>query len=440
MNKIFIIAKREFLTRVRKKTFLLTTIGLPLLIFGIYALLIHFAVNSTESTTIAVQDEANVFNGKLKGSKDMSYVFVNHQTKSDLDSAVAKEKYDGYILVPAAFKATDSISLIQVVSKKSIGLMAQSNIRDELQSILEDNNFIQKLHITKQQLDSLRKTDKVSFVNMSSGKDSSSKTAASTAIGYGFGFLIYIVLLIYGTMVMRGVAEEKTNRIAEVIISSVKPFQLMMGKIVGIGSVGLLQFFIWITLTIILQFLLPLIFPGMLHSVQGASVAQAAQVAEQSGMLSKINEALSQVNIPLIIGCFLFYFFGGYFMYASLFAAIGSLVSDDPNEAQSLTLPVTMPIIFGIVILMQAIQVPNSPIAVFGSLFPLTSPIVMMARVAHGVPEGVSALQLVLSMILLVLGFIGTTWLAGKIYRTGILMYGKKVNFKELAKWIVRKS
>jgi ABC-2 type transport system permease protein len=177
-----------------------------------------------------------------------------------------------------------------------------------------------------------------------------------------------------------------------------------------------------------------------MHQMQNPAVADATNALHETNAMSKIGELLSQINIPLIIGCFLFYFFAGYFMYASLFAAVGSLVSDDPNDAQSMTLPITMPIILGFAIMMQAVNNPTSPIAVFGSLFPLTSPIVMMARVAHGVPEGVSAFQLILSMLLLIAGFVCTTWIAGKIYRTGILMYGKKVTWKEMGKWIFRKG
>jgi len=243
---------------------------------------------------------------------------------------------------------------------------------------------------------------------------------------------------------MRGVMEEKTNRIAEVIISSVKPFQLMMGKILGIGSVGLIQFLIWIVLVMGLNILLPLIFPDLLHQMQNQPIqpgmVAASTALQNSGAANHLSAALIGVNIPLILGCFVFYFLGGYFLYASLFAAVGSTVNEDPQDAQSLVLPITMPIVFAMVIMMQAVNEPNSPLAVFGSLFPLTSPIVMMARIAHGVPDGVTVLQLVLSMVFLVVGFIATTWFAGKIYRTGILMYGKKVTWKEIMKWAFRKG
>lgn len=440
MNKIFIVAQREFLTRVKKKTFLLTTIGLPLLIFSVYAMIFYFASNSSDEIKIAVVDEANIFSAKLKSKKDIQFTPLSKIKKQELDSALVKNIYDAYIYIPASFDINSNKDSIHIVSQKTIGIITKSKIEEKLQDVLEENKLTSSLHLSVPQLDSLRQTSHISFVNLKSGEDTNVKSIVSTAVGYGFGILIYIVLLIYGTMVMRGVAEEKTNRIAEVIVSSVKPFQLMMGKIIGIGSVGLLQFFIWIALTLVLNVLLPLVIPGLSHHAANPAMANASQVMQESGpSISALGNMLSQINIPLILGCFLFYFFGGYFMYASLFAAIGSLVSDDPNDAQSLTLPVTMPIIFGFVILMQAVNTPTASIAVFGSLFPLTSPIVMMARVAHGIPEGVSAIQLILSMFLLILGFIGTTWLAAKIYRTGILMYGKKVTFKELGKLIFKK-
>ena len=356
MNKILLVAQREFLTRVKKKTFLLSTIGLPILIFGLYALMIHFAVNSSEQTKIAVIDEANIFNNKLNmKSKEIEFLFEKNKTKKELDSAVTTNKYDAYIYIPATFSLKNLKDSIHIVSQKSIGIITKSKIEDKLSNVLEENKLTSSLNITKMQLDSLKLTNTIAFNNLENGEDTNVKSIASTAVGYGFGILIYVVLLIYGTMVMRGVAEEKTNRIAEIIVSSVKPFQLMMGKIVGIGSVGLLQFFIWIALTFVLQFLLPLIFPSMLHQAQNPAIANATQMAHETGALSKLASILSQINIPLILGCFLFYFFGGYFMYASLFAAIGSLVSDDPNEAQSMSLPVTMPIIFGFIIMMHTV-------------------------------------------------------------------------------------
>ncbi len=446
MNKIFIVAKREFLSRVQKKTFLLTTIGLPLLIFGLYALIIYFSIKTTDNFNIAIADEANLFNGKIENKKDGELIFtvVKNETPQSLKAKIEAKKIDAYVYIPTTFNITTAKDSIQVVSGKSVGLKTREKIEERFSNILEDQKILAETKFSKAQLDSLQKTNKVIFTTIDGKEDSSSKIGVSYIVGFVSGFLIYIILLIYGTMVMRGVMEEKTNRIAEVIVSSVKPFQLMMGKILGIGSVGLIQFFIWIVLVIGLQFLLPLIFPGLAEQMQNQPMQPGGMAAvnnvKQMTEGQEIWMALRNVNWFLVLGCFVFYFFGGYFLYASLFAAVGSSVNEDPQDAQSLMLPITMPIIFGIVIMMQTVNNPNSGLAVFGSIFPLTSPIVMMARIAHGVPEGVTVFQLIASMVCLVLGFIATTWLAGKIYRTGILMYGKKANWKTLMTWAFRKS
>jgi ABC-2 type transport system permease protein len=245
-------------------------------------------------------------------------------------------------------------------------------------------------------------------------------------------------------MVMRGVMEEKTNRIAEVMVSSVKPFQLMMGKIIGIAAVGLTQLMLWIIFIIVLLSIIPLFIPA--ETVEQFRQAQEAQQqlpggsnnSVAMGILTAKDTFVNEVNWPLIITCFLFYFLGGYLFYASLFAAVGSVINEDPQEAQSLMLPITMPIVFGFIILSTSISNPDSPAAFWGSIIPFTSPIVMMGRIANGVPEAVPWWQLFLSMVLLVGGFIFTTWFAGKIYRTGILLYGKKGSWKEMLRWIRR--
>ena len=226
---------------------------------------------------------------------------------------------------------------------------------------------------------------------------------------------------------------EKTNRISEVIISSVKPFQLMMGKIIGIGAVGITQFIIWMVLIGVLQLIIPVAFPSMMGQIP--QTTPEGMPIESTNLFSKINEGMDTIPVGTLVFSFLFYFLGGYLMYASLFAAIGS-VSEDQQEAQQLIFPVMMPIILGFVILTKAIQDPNSGLALFGSLFPLTSPIVMLGRIPFGVP----AWELLLSMALLILTFLLFTWIAGRIYRTGILMYGKKGSWKEMMKWAFRNS
>ncbi|HAK10566.1 MAG TPA: ABC transporter permease [Chitinophagaceae bacterium] len=442
MNKIWIVARREFLTRVQKKTFLLTTIGLPLLIFGFYAAIIFFSVKGSDDYTVAVVDKANIFEGKLESKKEEVVFKIVQSDTAELKTQLEKKVYDAYLFVPENYTLDSDESELYFKSGKATGIMTREDIQRSINKRLEEKRMA-KMNISKTLLDSLRKDSDINYTTLAGKSDSGIKAGISYGVGFISGILIYMVLFIYGTMVMRGVMEEKVSRIAEVIVSSVKPFQLMMGKIIGIGAVGLTQFIIWGILIIGLQFLLPVIFPELAQSMQSQAVQPGAMgavnAAKQSGALDGLMAGLSQINFPLIIGCFIFYFLGGYFLYSSLFAAVGSAVNEDPQDAQSLLLPITMPIIFAFVILTKAVNDPNSPIAVFGSLFPLTSPIVMMARIGHGIPEGVSVWQLLLSMALLVAGFIATTWLAGKIYRTGILMYGKKVTWKEMWKWAFRK-
>jgi ABC-2 type transport system permease protein len=264
-------------------------------------------------------------------------------------------------------------------------------------------------------------------------------------VGYGAGFLIYITLFLYGTMVMRGVMEEKTNRIAEVMISSVRPIQLMMGKIIGIGAVGVTQFVLWVVLIMLLSSGLNLLIPAdVLAQANGANPALAGNMANQTSdavmTIAKAQSSLGSVNWWLIVGCFLFYFTFGYLFYAALFAAVGSAVNEDPQDAQSLMLPITMPIIVSIIIMINAITQPESALARWASIIPFSSPIVMMARLPFGVPGTVAWWELIVSMLTLVGGFLATTWLSAKIYRTGILLYGKKVTPKEMWKWAFRKA
>ncbi len=441
MNKIWIIARREFLSRVQKKTFLLTTILLPIVIFGLYGLIIYFSVKSSENYTVAIADNANVFGGKIDSKDDIKFVFVKNESLSQLKEKITKKELDGYVWVPEGFKPSKG-DTISVVSGKTVGLMNREEIQKRINDALENQRLLSSLQISKKQLDSLQRGNEVKFSTTEGKEENDTKVGISYGVGYASGFMIYIILFIYGTMVMRGVMEEKTNRIAEVIISSVKPFQLMMGKITGIGAVGLVQFIIWVALTVTLRIILPLFVPSMRETteVMNHGATQALQTAKQSGALDNLMNGLSEINFPLIIGCFIFYFLGGYLLYSSLFAAVGSAVNEDPQDAQSLTLPITMPIIFGIVIMTSAINNPTSNLAVFGSLFPLTSPIVMMARIPFGVPNTVPYWQLVLSMLFLICGFLCTTWISAKIYRVAILMYGKKPTWKEMWKWAWRKN
>ncbi|MBL7699356.1 MAG: ABC transporter permease [Chitinophagaceae bacterium] len=258
------------------------------------------------------------------------------------------------------------------------------------------------------------------------------KSGVAYGVGYASSFLIYISILIYGTMVMRGVSEEKTNRIAEIIISSVKPFQLMMGKIIGIGAVGLTQFIMWLVLVVVFVLVLFTVLPPDALGEAGKQSSAPDTAALQASLMT--------INLPLILFCFLFYFIFGYLFYASLFAAVGSAVSEDAQDTQSLLLPVTMPVILAIAIMVQVIMKPVSSLATWSSMVPFFSPVVMMARIPFGVPGTVPWWELIASMLLLVAGFLFITWLSAKIYRTGILLYGKKTTWKEMWKWTLKRN
>ncbi len=439
MNKIWLIARREFLSRVQKKTFLLTTILLPLFIFACYGLIIYFTVKNSDTFKIGVVDNAKVFGGKIETKEEIQFLFLNNLSPEQLKEKVNQKELDGFVWVPQQFDMAKG-DTITLVSGKTVGIIKREGIQKKINAALEEQRLLSSMHLSKAQLDSLQRGNEVKFSTLEGKEENDAKAGISFAVGYASGFLIYIILFIYGTMVMRGVMEEKMNRIAEVIISSVKPFQLMMGKITGIGAVGLVQFIIWIALTIFLRVILPAIIPGMGETTQAMQpgTAQAMEAAKSSGVMDSFLHGLGDINVGLILGCFIFYFLGGYLLYSALFAAVGSAVNEDPQDAQSLLLPITMPIIFGIVIMTKAVNEPTSGLAVFGSLFPLTSPIVMMARIPFGVPNTVPYWQLILSMLLLIGGFVLTTWFSAKVYRTGILMYGKKPSWKELWKWAFR--
>ncbi|MEO9021030.1 MAG: ABC transporter permease [Ginsengibacter sp.] len=436
MNKIWLIIKREYLTRVRNKTFILSTILLPLFFIGLIFAAAYFSVSSTENQKVAVSDNNGIFRSSFQSSKLITYEFP-----TDVNANNFKEKgYTAFLKIPEDYNSSgDSISLI---SDKQLGMDAEGKIKDQINDAIRNQAFLRN-NIDKKILDSINKMSedgmyKFRTVVKQGNKTEKSNSALSYGIGYGSGFLIYMTLFIYGAAVMRGVMEEKMNRIAEVIISSVKPFQLMMGKIIGIAAVGLTQLLIWIVLIILLSTVTTSFFsPEALQHAQAMnSMGAAGESSAAMNFLSAKSTFLS-ANWALIIPCFLFYFVGGYLFYASLFAAVGSVVNEDPQEAQSLMLPITMPIILSFIIMTTAVGKPDAPISVWGSIIPFSSPIVMMGRIPSG---NVPAWQIIVSMLSLTAGFILTTMLAAKIYRTGILLYGKKVTFKEMGKWLFRKS
>jgi ABC-2 type transport system permease protein len=435
MNKILLIIQREYLTRVRKKSFLLTTILVPIVIIGFYAAIIAIAVSdSNEEEKIAVIDKANLFNGNIPVDKEeegLKLDLVPNETEESFKGKYLDRGYSAYVYIPEL--NIDTPAGIKLHSRNSVSFATRNKIEKKIEKAIEQKRLV-NAHIDLAKYESIKASVTIdSTVDSGDGEKKNIEIVAST-VSFASGILIYMVLLIYGMMVMRGVMEEKTNRISEVIVSSVKPFQLMLGKIIGIGAVGITQFLIWIILISVLQVVVAPMLPslaGMEHA--GPAAAMTAQQAD-ANKLAMALDGIKGLPVGLLVFSFGFYFLGGYLMYASLFAAIGS-VTEDQQDAQQLVFPVIMPIILGFVIMTKAVQEPNGSLALFGSMFPLTSPIVMMGRIPFGVPGW----QIILSMAILVLFFIFCTWLAGRIYRTGILMYGKKGSWKEMIKWAFRR-
>jgi ABC-2 type transport system permease protein len=423
MKKIKLIIQREFLTRVRKRTFIISTLLFPLLYLALIFGTSYIGAKSKANLKIAVLDSSGLFDrGRIEraNATDASSQLV--LVKDNADSLQKNFKamgYDGYIIVPANTSVEKVPDELVMNTNRTIG--SASEVQSKLNTIWDELKY-EKLGIDDEKQKSLsasRIQVKPENVN-----DRKSDSRVASTMGIVSGFLIYFILLVYGSQVMMGVMEEKTNRIAEVMVSSVKPFQLMLGKIIGIGLVALTQFLLWIA------------FIFIIYNVTKASGAGSSMV---SGMVGNVQSVFLSVNLPVVLGCFGFYFLGGFFFYSSLYAAIGSAVNEDMREAQSLSFPVTLLIIFSISLMTIATSDPTGPVAVWGSIIPLTSPIVMMARIPFGIPGTVQVWELALSMGLLIAGFIFTTWFAGKIYRTGILMYGKKPTWKEMFKWAMRK-
>lgn len=424
MKKIILIIQREFLTRVRKRTFIIGTILFPLLYLGLIFGTGYIADKTKQNLNIALIDNSGLFNADLVNTVNKidtaNGIKLITNNKEQIIGGFDTLGYDGYVVIPASFNWKDGTDSLIVNTKKSFGLGTVNPIQKKV------NLMWSKIKHDSLGIDIAKETilNKEVTLKLNNEKNKNSDAGVATVIGYVSGFLMYFILLLYGSQVMMGVTEEKTNRIAEVVVSSVKPFQLMIGKIIGIGMVALTQFLIWIVCIFVI------------YNIGKSSGAAAGSA---SSMVGQIQNVFTSVNVPLVVGCFIFYLLAGFFFYSSLYAAIGSAINEDMREAQSLSFPITMLIIFSIALMSPAISNPSSPLAVWASIIPFSSPIVMMARIPFGVPNTVPYWQLALSMVSLVVGFIFTTWFAARIYRTGILMYGKKPSWKEMIKWAFRK-
>ena len=430
MNKIRLIIAREYLTRVRKKSFIIMSIVGPLLFGLLMVVPLWLASREGDEKIVEVLDESGYFRGKFEGAGAVTFIYLDNTLDEAKEDLKSKGTY-GLLYIPQ----------LDLDKPQGIIFFAESNPSIEIQSSLERfiKNEIEAIKlnesgIDKEQLEKIKTRIDISVINITEKGEKEGDVIMATIVGYTAAFMLYFFIFLYGVQTLRGVIEEKTSRIVEVIISSVKPFQLMMGKIIGIGAVGLTQFLIWVVLTFTISQVMMTIYGIDLSSTKQMGMMPDAQLTDSDEMvefLAKINT----INLPLLLGTFLFYFIGGYLFYGSLFAGVGSAVDNDA-DAQQFQLPITMPLILSIIILSAIIRDPHGNLAFWASIIPFTSPVVMMMRVPFDPP----AWHIILSMVCLVIGFIFTTWLAGRVYRVGILMHGAKVNYKILAKWFMMKN
>ena len=446
MNKSLLILKREYLTRVRKRSFLVITLLVPFFMAGLIVIPAWLSMKTdTQERKIAVYDESGMFLGELGQEGYTKYEFIPEEKYKSLKENFKNSGYYAMLYIPGDIYSTNSA---QLISDKQVPFELNDQIQSKLSRLIEADkrqkvveetkvpDLEEKLAATQTQvhLNNLKITE--------SGEEKKSSSFVAFGASYAMGFIIYFFVFMYGAMVMRSVMEEKKSRVVEVIVSSVRPFQLMFGKIIGTALVGLTQVAIWIAIGIAAVTVLHGLFsPEQAHQIgqnimesQQQMIPAANPAVAQAGGGNKITELIEMIgnlNLPLILFSFVFYFLGGYLLYSSLLGAVGSAVDND-EDTQQMVFPVTFPLILSIILLFPIAKNPEGPIAFWASMIPLTSPVAMLARVPYDVP----AWQLLLSMALLVLATIGAIWAAAKIYRVGILMHGKKVNFKELIKWL----
>jgi len=436
MNKILLIIKREYLSRVRKKSFIVLTILGPILMAALMMTPLLMDNSDTEERSIWICDESGLFVSQFEKAEDINTTFFSEPL---LEVKVLFNQSEAFALVHIPSSSDSTINLLEssidVFAHKPISLANRRLISRNIESVIESIK-LKNEGLTRDIIEKTRADVSLNTIILGeSGSEKSGSTEIALGLSMAGGFLIYIFIFLYGAMVMRGVMEEKTSRIVEIIISSVKPFQLMMGKIIGVALVGFTQFALWILLTFVLSTIATtlLVNPADINPADLANgtelILQDVEIP-QNGIASILAQ-LESINISFLLGMFLFYFVGGYLMYGSLFAAVGAAV-DSETDSQQFMMPITIPLIFSIIALQTILENPDSSLAFWCSIIPFTSPIVMMGRLPFDPPLW----EIGLSMVLLIIGFIFTSWIAGRIYRVGILMYGQKVTYKTLWKWI----
>jgi ABC-2 type transport system permease protein len=452
MNKISVIIKREYITRVRKKSFIIMTLLAPILMASLFILPTVLMLNGNKDfkKIAIIEDGSDFFKNVFKDTDETDFEYLENTNINDLKKTFGQAGYYGILYISPEVITTPNA--VQLISKKQPPIGLLDNISGTMEKEIERQKLMaHNIENLDEILKSIRTNVSIQTIKIDEmGKATETSTGISMALAYLGGFLMYMLVFMFGSQVMRGVIEEKTSRVVEVIVSSVKPVQLMMGKIIGIALVGLTQFLIWIILTMGIVGVVKMtvlkktditemaqqIPQNMLSENQSVTAeTQSPAASPQLAELSKLFDNAMNQDWLLIIFSFAFYFVTGYLLYASIFAAIGSAV-DNETETQQFMLPVTIPIILALMVAMGTMQNPESSLAFWCSMIPLTSPIVMMARIPFGVP----AWQIIISMALMVVTFIAFVWMAAKVYRTGILMYGKKSSWKEIWKWLKYKG
>ena len=440
MNKLWMITGREYASRVKKKTFILTTILAPIGFVIFWAALIFIMSSGEERKEVALLDPYDILQLSERGKLRDGMITYKYP-KTDLETLKKdfKEKgYKGILYLPE--QELDSLTKtinVQYYSDEDLGVNTKKRIKDAFEHQAKKIKMT-AMNLQKETLERLDTDVQLKTPSLDGTDDGEAnyRVEIATALGGAMMILIYFIIFVYGNMVMRSVMEEKTNRIVEVLISSVKPFELMLGKIIGVGAVGLTQIAIWAIVFPLLYLGMGFLFADKLQEIQAATDVSTAATGDMNDTIMMVMNDLQSFNYVYIIGFFLLFFLLGYILYASLYAAVGAAMGDDWGEGQSLTLIVTLPIVIALYIGISAVENPMSTMAVWSSLFPFFAPIVMPARIVFDPPVW----QLVASVVILVLTSLFLIWLSGRIYRVGILMYGKKTTFKEFVQWIFRKD
>lgn len=434
MKNIILITKREFLTQVKKKSFIILTLLAPLMIIA-FGAVIGFMFKANEShNVIEVVDNSGLFKGQLKSDDKINYVFISSaEEQSKIKNLKGNENLDGILILPALSgnNLDDIEKSTRLVVNTKIGFDTKQQIISDITNVIKKEK-IKQLGIKEAQLKNLDKSFTLKTINVSEDnkEDSDLAFGIKSALSMILMYVTFMFILIYGVRVMRSVLEEKNNRVVEIIISSVKPFELMMGKILGVTLVALTQFVVWITMSVAGALILNTGFSSIQKNIPGGNEELMGKL-DIAQLATQVSHSLLEMNFPLIIFVFIIFFLLGYMFYSSVYAAIGSAV-DNETETQQFTLFAILPLTLGMYGSISVINNPDGPVGFWMSMIPFTSPVAMVARIPFGVP----AWQIALSIALLA----GTTFfmifLAGKIYRVGILMYGNKATLKEIWKWI----